>query len=167
MIASRPRGDPSRGAAIGRVLVATLVVVNATLALCALEARGQTAAQTAVFAGDSVPAPLTKTPGDPARGKLVLVQRDKGHCILCHALPEADVKFAGNIGPPLAGVGRRLDAARIRGRIVDPTRHDSNSVMPPYYRTENLNRVAAAYKGKTALSAQDVEDAVAYLITLK
>ncbi|MEP6702483.1 MAG: hypothetical protein ABJB04_05770, partial [Betaproteobacteria bacterium] len=76
-------------------------------------------AQPVVFEGDRVSLPLTSTPGDPARGKSVLVQREKGHCILCHALPESDVKFAGNIGPPLAGVGLRLTAAQIRGRIVD------------------------------------------------
>ncbi|MEP6702308.1 MAG: sulfur oxidation c-type cytochrome SoxX, partial [Betaproteobacteria bacterium] len=66
-----------------------------------------------------------------------------------------------------AGVGLRLTAAQIRGRIVDPTRHDPQSVMPAYFRTENLRRVAAPYAGRTALAAQDVEDAVAYLLTLR
>jgi sulfur-oxidizing protein SoxX len=124
-------------------------------------------AQQPVFAGDAVPLPLTATPGDAVRGKAVLIQREKGHCILCHALPEADVRFAGNVGPPLAGVGSRLDAAQIRGRIVDSTRHDPNSVMPAYFRVDNLRRVAPAYKDKTVLTAQDVEDAVALLSTYK
>jgi len=119
------------------------------------------------FVGDAIPQPLTTTPGDPARGKEVLVQREKGHCILCHALPEGDVRFAGNVGPPLAGVGSRLTPAQIRGRIVDPTHHDSASVMPAYFRTEGLRRVAPPYRGRTVLSAQDVEDAVAYLATLR
>jgi len=77
------------------------------------------------------------------------------------------VRFAGNVGPPLTGVGSRLDAARIRGRIVDPTRHDPETAMPGYFRTDGLRRVAPAYAGQTVLSAQDVEDAVAYLVTLR
>jgi len=121
----------------------------------------------APFTGDAIAQPLTAVPGDAARGKAVLVQREKGHCILCHALPERDVRFAGNIGPPLAGVGTRLTPAQIRGQIADPTRHDPDTVMPAYYRTHDLRRVAAPYRERTVLSAQDVEDAVAYLSTLR
>ena len=167
MSAAQWRIDSPPGATIRRAVIVLTAIAFAVLSVVTRETQGQPVAQSPTFAGDAIPAPLTATPGDPARGKSVLVQRDRGYCILCHTLPEADVKFAGNIGPPLAGVGQRLDASRIRGRIVDPTRHDPNSVMPSYYRTENLNRVAAAYKGKTALSAQDIEDAVAYLLTLK
>jgi sulfur-oxidizing protein SoxX len=139
------------------------------LSLCVLHGAVAfgVAAQTPVFSGDAVPAPLTATPGDAARGKKVVVERDKGHCILCHALPEADVRFAGNVGPPLAGVATRLSAAQIRGRIADPSRHDPQSAMPAYFRTEGLRRVAKVYEGKTVLSAQDVEDAVAYLASLR
>ena len=136
------------------------------LALCALSAPWAFA-QPAIFDGDAIRDPLTTTPGDPVRGKAVLIQREKGHCILCHALPEADVRFAGNIGPPLAGVGVRLSAAQIRGRIADPTRHAPDTVMPAYYRSADLRRVAPAFRNKTVLSAQDVEDAVAYLATLR
>jgi len=124
-------------------------------------------AQDVQFVGDAVPAALTATPGDRQRGKAVLVQREKGHCILCHALPEAEVRFAGNVGPPLAGVGSRLTAAQIRGRIVDPGRHDPQTVMPAYFRTANLRRVAPQYAGHTVLNAQDIEDAVAYLTSLR
>ena len=101
------------------------------------------------------------------RGKQVLVQREKGHCILCHAIPESDVRFAGNIGPPLAGVGTRLDAAQIRGRIVDPSRHDPHTVMPSYFKVDGLRRVAPQFAGRTVLSAQDVEDAVALLLSYR
>jgi sulfur-oxidizing protein SoxX len=135
------------------------------LALCVMVASGAMAQ--AVFDGDAIREPLTATPGDPVRGKAVLVQREKGHCILCHALPEADVRFAGNIGPPLAGVGARLSAAQIRGRIADPTRHAPDTAMPAYFRSTELRRVAPAFKDRTVLSAQDVEDAVAYLATLR
>src|SRR5438270_7089545 len=66
--------------------------------------------------GDKVTVPLTTAAGDAARGKAVVVQREKGHCILCHTLPDPAVRFAGNVGPPLAGVGTRLSAAELRGR---------------------------------------------------
>ena len=125
------------------------------------------AAQQAVFEGDAVPAPLAASPADAARGKAVFVQREKGHCILCHTVPDPDIHFAGNVGPPLAGVGARLSTAQIRGRIVDPTRHDPDTVMPAYYRTGNLSRVARLYAGRTVLSAQDIEDVIAYLLTLR
>jgi L-cysteine S-thiosulfotransferase len=125
------------------------------------------AAQQAVFEGDAVPAPLSASPGDAARGKAMFVQREKGHCILCHALPDPEVHFAGNLGPALAGVGSRLSAAQMRGRIVDPTRHDPDTVMPAYFRTGNLSRVARPYAGRTVLVAQDIEDVVAYLLTLR
>ena len=124
-------------------------------------------AQQAVFKGDVVPAPLSAGPADAIRGKAAFVQREKGHCILCHAVPDPDVRFAGNIGPPLAGVGARLSAAQLRGRIVDPSRHDPDTIMPAYYRTDNLHRVARAYAGRTVLNAQDVEDVIAYLLTLR
>jgi sulfur-oxidizing protein SoxX len=136
------------------------------LALCVL-GPPTPFAQQPIFDGDAIREPLTPTPGDPVRGKAVLVQREKGHCILCHALPEPDVRFAGNIGPPLAGVGVRLSVAQIRGRIADPTRHAPDTVMPAYFRTAGLRRVAPAFRERTVLSAQDVEDAVAYLSTLR
>jgi sulfur-oxidizing protein SoxX len=124
-------------------------------------------AQQVVFEGGAVSAPLTAAPADATRGKIVFVQREKGHCILCHALPDPEVRFAGNVGPPLAGVGSRLSAAQLRGRIVDPTQHEPDSVMPAYYRTSNLNRVARPYASRTVLSAQDIEDVIAYLLTLR
>jgi len=145
---------------------------GATLAVVAANAIAQSPVSTVspasiVFEGDAIPAPLTATPGDAARGRNVVIERDKGHCILCHAVPDPEVKFAGNVAPPLNGVARRLTAAQIRGRIADPTRHDRDTVMPAYFRTEALRRVAKPYAGKTVLSAQDVEDAVAYLSTLR
>ena len=125
------------------------------------------AAQTPVFDGDSVPAPLTTAVANAAAGRTVFLQREKGHCILCHTLPDAEVRFAGNVGPPLAGVGARLTSAQLRGRIVDSTRHDPDTVMPAYFRTDALHRVGRAYLGRTVLSAQEVEDVIAYLLTLR
>ena len=105
-------------------------------------------------------------PGDPARGREVVLARDF-NCLLCHAVPEPAVRFMGNIGPPLAGVGARLSAEQIRLRIVDPVRLNPESAMPSYYRVEGLSQVAAAWRGKTVLTAQQVEDTIAYLLTLR
>ena len=69
----------------------------------------------------------------------------------------------GNVGPPLAGVGARLSAGELRLRVVDSTRVNPDSVMPPYHRTDGLNRVAVLYRGEPVLNAQQVEDVVAYL----
>lgn len=114
--------------------------------------------------GDAIPASLTGSLGDAARGRLVVTGRES-NCILCHAFP--DVRAAGDIGPPLAGVGARLNAGQFRLRLVDSTRLNPATVMPSYYRIDGLTRVASAYQGKTVLNAEQIEDAVAYLLTLK
>ena len=146
----------------------TLRLAGCSLAtLSILLLPGLPVAQTVVFEGDSVPVPLSAATADPTRGRSTFIQREKGHCILCHAIPDAEVRFAGNVGPALAGVGARLTAAQLRGRIVDSTRHDPDTVMPAYYRSGQLNRVGRAYIGRTVLSAQEVEDVVAYLLTLR
>src|SRR5437899_2232784 len=102
--------------------------------------------------------------GDAARGRETFVAREGGHCVLCHAAP--GVSVAGNIGPPLAGVGARLTPAQIRLRIVDITRVNPDATMPAFHRTGG-ERVAANYAGRPALDAQQVEDLVAWLATLK
>ncbi|HYU68819.1 MAG TPA: sulfur oxidation c-type cytochrome SoxX [Burkholderiales bacterium] len=115
--------------------------------------------------GDAIPRALTSEPGDAARGRRFVVDRDAGACTLCHAVP-GEASF-GNIAPSLAGVGARLSPAQLRLRVADSTRVNPESPMPAYYRTEGLNQVAAAFRGKPLLSAQQVEDVVAWLATLK
>ena len=73
----------------------------------------------------------------------------------------------GNVAPPLSGVGARLSAGQIRLRVVDPTRLKRDAIMPAYYRVDGLNDVALPYRGKPILTAQQVEDVVAYLVTLR
>jgi L-cysteine S-thiosulfotransferase len=119
----------------------------------------------AAQAADRMDTPLTGTAGDAARGERIFASRDGGHCVLCHAVPGA--AQAGNVGPSLAGVGKRLDAGQLRLRIVDITQVSPDAVMPAFHRTQGLNRVVAERAGKTLLSAQQVEDLVAYLSTLK
>jgi sulfur-oxidizing protein SoxX len=123
-------------------------------------------AQPIAVPGNAIEAPLTAEPGDAARGRKIVLDHVLSTCVLCHAVPDNEGP-AGSIAPPLAGVGSRLSAGQLRLRIADSTRLNPDSVMPAYYRTDGLNRVAPAYRGKPVLSAQQIEDVVEYLRTLK
>ena len=118
------------------------------------------------FAGDSIPASLTGAKGDPARGRAIVANRQVGLCLLCHSGPFPEERFQGNLAPDLRSAAR-LTEGQIRQRIVDSTKVNPQSIMPAYYRSEGLERVAPAYRGKTILSAEQIEDVVAYLTTLK
>ena len=117
-------------------------------------------------AGAANAEPQIATPGDAERGRAVVVDRELGHCLLCHAIRQVDEPFQGNIGPDLSNIGARLSTAELRDRIVDPTRSNPESVMPAYHRTANLNNVGVAYEGEPILNKQQVEDVVAFLATL-
>lgn len=119
-----------------------------------------------VVVEDGIPAPLTDRPGEARRGRVIAANSDRGNCLICHALPIAEAPVFGDLGPDLAGVGRRLTAAQLRLRLVDPKRTNPDTIMPAYYRTEGLYRVSKAYAGLPMLSAQDIEDVVAYLQTV-
>ena len=114
----------------------------------------------ATTAPDEMTTALAST-GDPVRGREVFVSREAGHCVLCHAVPGVNV--AGDVGPSLAGVGARLNAAQIRMRIVDISKVNPRATMPSFHRTEGLTRVAPNLAGQPVLSGQQVEDLVAYL----
>jgi len=90
-----------------------------------------------------------------------------GLCLLCHSGPFPEEQFQGNLAPDLSGIGARLSAGQIRLRIVDASRVNPNTIMPPYFRTDALQRVAPSFRGKPVLSAQQIEDVVAFLATLK
>jgi sulfur-oxidizing protein SoxX len=112
--------------------------------------------------------PLTDAPGDPVRGRAIVASRHSGLCLLCHRAPTPEAPLQGDIASDLAGAGSRWTAAQLRARIVDPKRLDPRTVMPAYFRsTDGLSRVAPAWAGRTMLDAQQVEDVVAYLVTLK
>ena len=118
-------------------------------------------------AGDAIDAPLTEVPGDAVRGRAIVVNRQLGLCLLCHAGPFAEERFQGNMGPDLTGAGARWSEGQLRLRLVDGRRVNPQTLMPSYRRTEGLERVGAAWRGKAVLSAQQVEDVVAFLRTLK
>lgn len=130
-------------------------------------AAGDVPPEAVVVVGDAIPAALTATPGDAVRGRAVVLDRANGNCLICHRVPEPAEPFQGEIGPDLAGVGKRLNPAQLRLRLVDGSRLNPATVMPPYYRVEGLTRVDPRYRGKPALTAQEIEDAVAYLATLR
>jgi sulfur-oxidizing protein SoxX len=117
--------------------------------------------------GDEIPASLTGAPGDPARGRAIVGNRQVGLCLLCHAGPFPEERFQGNLAPDLAGAGARANAGELRLRIVDASRLNPNTIMPPYYRVDGLARVAPSFRGKPILSAEQIEDVVAFLMTLK
>jgi len=113
--------------------------------------------------GDAVPEPLGGLAGDPGRGKEIVLDRRRGNCLICHAIPVAGEDFQGEIGPALGRVGARLSAGQIRLRLIDPSRLNPETLMPAYYRIDGLNEVAPEYAGKPVLSAQEIEDVVSYL----
>src|SRR5690242_9096104 len=117
--------------------------------------------------GNVIPGSLTGTPGDAARGRSIVVNRAVGLCLLCHSGPFPEERFQGNLAPDLRGVGSRLSEGEIRLRLVDPARANPQTIMPAYYRTDGLTRVTPSYRGKPVLSAEQIEDVVAYLVTLK
>ena len=119
------------------------------------------------FPNDELPTPMPGAKGDPVRGRAVVVNRQLGLCLLCHSGPFPEERFQGSIGPDLNGIGARLSEGQIRLRIVDPGRFNPATIMPAYYRTEGLARVAPSFKGKPILSAQQIEDVVVFLATLK
>jgi len=120
-----------------------------------------------VIIGDAIPASLTGAPGDAERGKAIVVSRQTGLCLLCHSAPLPEEKFQGTIGPDLKGAGSRSTEGQLRLRIVDSRRFNADTIMPAYYRQDGLERVAPAFRGKTVLTAEQIEDVVAFLMTLR
>ena len=118
-------------------------------------------------ADDVIDTPLTDQAGDATRGRAIVVNRQLGLCLLCHTGPFPEERFQGNMAPDLGGVGARLSAGQLRLRLVDSRRGNPQSLMPSYRRSEGLTRVGTAWQGKAVLSAQQVEDVVAFLRTLQ
>lgn len=126
------------------------------------------AAAQGVVVADGIPAPLPGTSaGDAGRGRAIVASRQAGLCLLCHQAPIPEERQQGNLASNLAGAGSRWSEAQLRLRLVDPKRLDPASPMPAYFRTAGLSRVGARWQGRPVLEAQQIEDVVAYLQTLK
>lgn len=115
---------------------------------------------------NGIPLSLTGKPGDPARGRALVLDRNST-CILCHSGPFEEVRFQGDLAPSLAGAGSRWSVSQLRLRLVDASRFNAQTIMPSYYRVDGLDRVGSNWRGKPILSAEQIEDIVAFLATLK
>jgi L-cysteine S-thiosulfotransferase len=116
--------------------------------------------------GDGIPEPLTGVPGDATRGRALVLERTST-CILCHSGPFPETKFQDDLAPSLAGAGSRSTISQLRLRLVDAARLNPATIMPSDYRIDGLERVSSNWRGKPILSAEQIEDIVAYLATLR
>jgi len=138
--------------------IASIVIFNSILA--------SANAHEYTIVNDSIPVSLTGVPGDPVKGKKLAINRKKGNCLACHAMPIPEEQFHGEVGPDLHGVGSRMTEAELRLRLVNSKALNPDTIMPAFHKVA-LNRVLKKFKGKTILGAQEVEDIIAYLITIK
>ena len=139
--------------------------MTALALLAASAAPGRAELVAYKIAGDAIPASLTGGQGDAARGRAIVANHNTGLCLLCHSGPFPEDKFQGTMAPDLAGAG--WSEGQLRLRIVDASSFNAATIMPPFYRVDHLTRVAPAFRDKPVLTAVDVEDVVAYLMTLK
>lgn len=118
------------------------------------------------IANGAISQALTDQPGDAERGRRIVLDRDGGNCTICHAMPLPQRQFHGSIGPPLDGIGGRYSAGELRLRLVNPKVLNPDTIMPAYYKVQGLHRVLERYRDQPMLTAQQIEDVVAYLLTL-
>jgi L-cysteine S-thiosulfotransferase len=142
-----------------------------TMTAAGVLALAGTADAAAAIVGDGMPEPLTATPGDATRGRAIVAQRQLGLCLLCHSGPIAEERFQGNLAPPLDGAGSRWTTAQLRLRVADARHLNPTSLMPTLHAPQRTppaeQRVGRAWAGKPVLDAQQVEDVVAWLQTLR
>lgn len=133
----------------------------------AMAATAQAAEVTYKVYKDTIPVSLTGIGGNAAKGKKVAVNTRKGNCLACHVMPVPEQPFHGAVGPDISDIGSRATPAELRMRIVDPKVLNPDTIMPAFYKSKGLHRVPKKFQGKTMLSAQEIEDIIAYLMTLK
>lgn len=143
-------------------------MARAFLLLGLLLASGAHAEQPAYeVVGGEIQKPLTAEPGDPARGRAIVADRRKGLCLLCHSGSFREERFQGDLAPSLDGAGDRNTVGALRLRLVDSRRVNPDTIMPPYFDTTGLSHVAPEFRDRPILTAQEIEDVVAFLATLK
>jgi L-cysteine S-thiosulfotransferase len=148
-------------------VVLALMAGTAVTAGTADPALAEAALPPYMIVGDAIPASLTGMAGDPERGRAIVVNRQVGLCLLCHSAPFPQERFQGTLAPDLKGAGARSTEGQLRLRIVDASLIKPDTIMPPYYRVDGLERVAPSFKGKPILTAEQIEDVVTYLMTLR
>ena len=134
--------------------------------LLAMAIPAMARAQAGVVKNDAVPQSLTGRAGDPQRGRAIIIDRQKGFCLLCHSGPFNEEPLQGNLAPSLEGAGSRWNEGQLRLRLMDNKRVNPESIMPAYHRIEGLNRVAPAWRDRPILSASEIEDVLAFLMGL-
>lgn len=139
----------------------------AAAALCCAPIHAGEALRSYVIVNDAIPAALTGVKGDAGRGRTIITTRQIGLCLLCHSGPFPEERFQGDLAPDLRGVGARWSEGQLRLRIVDARKLNPDTIMPPYYVVDGLNRVASSFRGKPVLTAEQIEDVVAFLTTLR
>lgn len=143
-------------------------IAAAAMCLGLGQAMAEVAPADVVFEDGAVMASLTGTPGDAANGRKVFANRKLGNCLACHENPDlAEQLFHGEVGPSLEGVGDNWEEATLRGLLVNSKNIFEDTIMPRFYVADGYTRNMSKFEGKTILSAQDVEDVLAYLLTLK
>jgi len=167
---SSQKGGAEAGCELRKVGTSTIISIAAgcaaTLMLTSMGPANAEELRPYIVSGDSVMESLTGSPGDPAHGRALVLERTST-CILCHSGPFPEEKFQGDLAPNLAGAGSRWSVGQLRLRLVDASRLNPGTIMPSYYRLDGLQRVAANWRGKPILSAEQIEDIVAYLATLR
>ncbi len=149
-------------------IAATCVAVAMTFA-AGVAVAGVTKPGDVKFDDNKVATSLSGMAGDAAKGKLLFSNRKLGNCLACHVNKDlADKPFHGEIGPPLDGVAGRYSVPEMRAILVNSKLVLSeDTIMPGFYQPDAGARVIKKFKGKTILSAQQIEDIIAYLQTLK
>ena len=144
-----------------------IVTTLAAAVLCRAPSQAGDALRPFQIVGDAIPASLTGAKGDAARGRTIVTTRQIGLCLLCHSGPFPEERFQGDLAPDLKGAGSRWSEGQLRLRIVDASKLNPETIMPSYYMLDGLTRVALAFHGKPVLTAEQIEDVVAFLTTLR
>src|SRR5437667_2025389 len=160
MTGSRP--SPTKSSADGCGALVYAVALAAVIASFADDARTQEQLRPYTVVGDAIPQSLTGAKGDVERGRNIVVNRQVGLCLLCHSGPFPEEKFQGTLAPALDGAGTRWSEGQLRLRIVDSRRFKTDTIMPSYYRIDGLTRVSPTFAGKPILTAEQIEDVIAY-----
>lgn len=153
----------------------TLITLAAFATGLTMAHAGEVGPNDVAFDGYEIAASLTGAPGNAEEGRKIMTTKSMGNCVSCHAAEDyADVPFHGEVGPPLDGAGERWSEAELRGIVVNAKMAFEGTIMPAFYKVDGFNRPGKAYTGKAAddtfaplLTAQQIEDIVAYLLTLK
>lgn len=153
-----------------RVIATGAAIVVATMVYAA-----ETAPTDVTFSDyGEVEMSLSGTAGNADAGREIMVARGKGNCIACHAVTALEeFPFHGEVGPSLDGVADRWDVTQLRGIVANAKMTFPGSIMPAFYKVDGFTRPGNAFTGKAAdgpltplLTAQEIEDVVAYLQTL-